>query len=122
MTLERTRYLLTTHLAQIAALVDLPAGLVDQHAYGWRDEPPELMRGYWLVPHDWPVEGGQLALRWELWTCHPQPRFDRPVSDDLRYESGALPRTPERQVRILTTEEAAALHALTTTQEAPGRR
>lgn len=121
MPLEQKRYLLTTHLEQIAAMVDLPAGVIDLHAYGWHAVPPELVRGYWLEPHMWPVEGGQLALRWELWSCQPRPRFDRPVSDDLRYESGPPARTPERQARMLTTAAAAALLALTTAVEASSR-
>ena len=37
MTLERKRYLLTTHLVQIEAMVGLPVGVVDTQGYGWRD-------------------------------------------------------------------------------------
>jgi hypothetical protein len=53
-TLERKRYLLTTHLEQIAALVGVPASVVDPQTYrwGWGQTECSQVPGYWLVPHD----------------------------------------------------------------------
>ena len=114
MPLERKRYLLTTHLEQIATLVDLPAGVVDTKGYGWRDVHTELVRGYWLEPQDSPVEGGQLEQLWVLWTCLPQPRLGWPVGWDAIESWYAHRHRLEQRTQMLSTEGAAALLALIT--------
>ena len=103
MTLERKRYLLTTHLAQIEAMVGLPVGVVDTQGYGWRDASTALVRGYWLEPHNG---------RWELWTCLPRLSFGRPVGWEASIHTQR--HRLEYRARMLSTEEAAALVALTT--------
>ena len=105
MPLERKRYLLTTHLAQIEAMVGLPVGVVDTQGYGWRDASTELVRGYWLEPHD---------EHWQLWTCLPQPRFRWLFSWDALESWHAQRHRLEPWTQMLSTEEAAALVALTT--------
>jgi hypothetical protein len=105
MPLERKRYLLTTHLAQIEAMVGLPVGVVDTQGYGWRDESTELARGYWLEPHD---------EIWVLWTCLPQPRFRWLLSWDAIESWHAHRHNLEQRTQMLSTEEATALLALTT--------
>jgi len=114
MTLERKRYLLTTHLAQIEAMVGLPAGVVDTKGYGWRDVHTELVRGYWLEPQDWAGADGQIALRWVLWTCLPHPRLGWPVGWETSERVRAQRHRLEQRTKMLSTEEAAALVALTT--------
>ena len=114
MPLERTRYLLTTHLAQIEVMVGLPAGVVDTKGYGWRDVHTELVRGYWLEPQDWSGAGGQIEQRWVLWTCLPQPRFRWLFSWDALESWHAQRHSLEQQTQILSAEEAAAVLALTT--------
>ena len=104
MTSERARYLLTTHLAQIEAMVGLPAGVVDTKGYGWRDVRTDLVRGYWLEPHD---------EHWELWTCLPQPRFRWRFSWEAIENWYAQRYTLEYRAQLLSTEAAAAVLALT---------
>ena len=114
MPLERKRYLLTTHLAQIEAMGGLTAGVVDTQRYGWREVHTELVRGYWLEPHDSPVAGGQIEQLWVLWTCLPQPRFRWLFSWDTLASWHAQRHSLEQRTQMLSTVETTALVALTT--------